>query len=172
MTTTLAQSGSGWLGSATSTQSPASRPKMCLACAPSWSPWNNPRWSVRQADLLGVSYYIIPLSLHITQYPTHLLMSHHRLNSEDECPLFCISVCLTVHWKDILVLPSSESSRRDCTVGVNPEAPAQYVLPLNGFHSQASLGIPFSDVSFGSFKGRSWLMEILKPVYRAVSWDT
>lgn len=60
MTTTPAQSGSGWLGSATSTQSPASRPKMCLACAPSWSPWNNPRWSVKQANLLRVSYYIIP----------------------------------------------------------------------------------------------------------------
>lgn len=49
----------------------------------------------------------------------------------------------------------------DVTVGINPEAPAQYFLPLNGFHSQATLGIPFSDVSFGSFKSRSWPVENL-----------
>lgn len=107
-TTTPAQSGSGWLGSATSTQSPASRPKTCLACAPSWSPWNSPRWSVRQADPLGVSYYIIPLSLlniqPIYSYPTIGWI----LKRSGLLPLLR-SINLAVQWK-VMVPPSPESS--------------------------------------------------------------
>lgn len=132
MTTTPAQSGSGWLGSATSTQSPASRPKTCLACAPSWSPWNSPRWSVRHADPLGVSYYIMPLSLLIIQpnysYPTIIWI----LKRSGLLPLLCFFINLAVQWK-VMVPPSPEPSKGK---NKNPEAPAQNFLPLNGFHSR------------------------------------
>lgn len=134
MTTTPAQSGSGWLGSATSTQSPASRPKTCLACAPSWSPSNSPRWSVRRADPLGVSYYIIPLSLLNIQPIYSSPTIGWILKRSGLLPLLCFSINLAVKWK-VVVPPSPESSKGKKTKQ-NPEAPVQNVLPLNGFHSQ------------------------------------
>lgn len=153
MTPTLAQSGSGWLGSVTSTQSPASRPKMCLACAPSWSPWNNPRWSVRQADLLGVKLYYPYVNIH---YPTHLLLSHHRLNSEDSWTS-APSLFLVLLWK-IMVPPSSESSKQDRRK--NPWSTSS-IFPTFEWFSLTVLGIPSSDVSFCSFKSRSQPVESL-----------
>lgn len=137
MTTTPAQSGSGWLGSATSTQSPASRPKTCLACAPSWSPWNSPRWSVRQADPLGVSYYIIPLSL-LNIKPTYSYPTIGWIRKGSGLlPLLCFSINLAAQWK-VMVPPSPPKGKSQSSKGKrkNPEAPAQNSLPLNGFHSQ------------------------------------